>query len=324
MQSQKSPHAAGSSMTALFLLRFDRAESAEFRIAGAAVAAHQAALAARAGARDIRVVTGNNVPLTDRAWEDVRRACPSARFDGYEGAPALSISGMTLIAAEALARFAHSDAQTLVWRGAAVARKTGTDGSGTLVLDDQEAVSCDDRAAAERWVLRTTAKRGDGIVSRRINRPMSQAVSRRLLQIDGIRPWHMTVVTAAIAVIMMAALVGRSYGALILAGLLFHLASLFDGVDGEIARATYRSSVAGATLDTAVDMATNLSFYLGFTLAMARLYGSRLAELGGLTLLLALVGLGLMAWLARRIGQPGFDFLKRFYMSRCATGFPKI
>lgn len=312
-------------MTALFLLRFDRAESAECRIAGAAVAAHQVALAARAGAGDIRVVTVNNVPLADDAWDDVRRACPFARFDGYEGSPAISVSGTVLIDADALALFAESEAQILVWRGAPVARKTGTGGTGTLVLDDGEAVSCDDRAAAERWVLRRTAKKGDGIVSRRINRPMSQAVSRYLLRIDGIRPWHMTVVTAAIAVAMMGALMmDWGYGALILAGLLFHLASVIDGVDGEIARATYRSSVAGATLDTSVDMATNLSFYLGFTLAMTRLYGARVAELGGLTLVLALLGLGAMALLARRIGQPGFDFLKRFYMARCATGFPRV
>src|SRR3954466_4396335 len=149
MQSEKSPFPAGSSMTALFLLRFDRAESAECRIAGVAIAAHLAALADRAGARDIRVVTANTAPLADDAWDDVRRACPSARFDGYEGAPAISVSGTTLIAAEALARFAESEAQILVWRGAPVARKTGTDGSGTLILADKEAASCDDRAAAE-------------------------------------------------------------------------------------------------------------------------------------------------------------------------------
>jgi CDP-L-myo-inositol myo-inositolphosphotransferase len=311
-------------MTALFLLRFDRAESAEFRISGAAVAAHLAAIAARAGARDIRVVTGNGAPLTDAAWDDVHRACPSARFDGYEGAPALSVSGRTLIGPEALARFAASEAETLVWRGAAVARKTGADGSGIMVVEDKEAVSCDDEGAAERWLLKATAKPGDGIVSRRVNRPISQAISRHLLRIEGIRPWHLTVVTAAIAVFMVVALLGRSYGALIIAGLLFHLASVVDGVDGEIARATYRSSVAGATFDTAVDMATNLSFYLGFTMAMARLYGPRLAMLGAVTLLLALVGLALMAWLARRTGQPGFDFLKRFYTARCASGFPRI
>jgi CDP-L-myo-inositol myo-inositolphosphotransferase len=134
----------------------------------------------------------------------------------------------------------------------------------------------------------------------------------------------MTGVTAAIAVARVVALFGKSYGALVVAGLLFHLASVVDGVDGEIARATYRSSVRGATLDTMVDMATNLSFFLGFAIAMARFYGPRLAFLGGIILLLALVGLALMAWLARRIGEPGFDFLKRFYTSRFPTGLPRI
>jgi CDP-L-myo-inositol myo-inositolphosphotransferase len=311
-------------MSALFLLRFDRAEQAERRLAGAAAAAHLAAQASRAGARDVRIVTMNGENLDDGAWADTRRACPFARFDGYEGSPAISVSGRVLVDGEALARFVESDARTLVWRGHAVAVKTGAAGGGTLALQDSEAVSFDDPAAAERWVLRGTAKPSDGIVSRRINRPVSQAISRILLRIDGIRPWHMTAVTGAIAIAMAIALLGRSYGALMLAGLLFHLASVVDGVDGEIARATYRSSVGGATLDTAVDMATNLSFYLGFTMAMGRLYGPRLVELGSLTFLLALLGVGVMAWLARRIGQPGFDFPKRFYIARFSSGFPRI
>jgi CDP-L-myo-inositol myo-inositolphosphotransferase len=228
-----------------------------------------------------------------------------------------------LVAPDALCDFAESDAQILIWRGQPVARKTAG-GAGTLILDDHEAVSCDDRDAAERWLLKRTSKPGDGIVSRLINRPISQAMSRYLLRIDGIRPWHMTVVTALFAMAMMVALVSRGYGALIAAGLLFHAASVIDGVDGEIARASYRSSAAGATLDTSVDMATNISFYLGFTLSMVRLYGVRVAALGGLTLVLALLGLGIMAWLARRIGQHGFDFLKRFYTTRFATGFPRV
>lgn len=310
-------------MIGLFLLRFERAEQAERRIAGAAIGAHLAALADRAGAHDIRIVTVNDVPLKADAWDDVRRACPSARFDGYEGALAVSVSGRTLIAADALREFAGSNAETLIWRGQPVARKTAG-GAGTLILEDDEAVSCDDRAAAERWLLRRTSKPGDGIVSRRINRPISQAISRYLLRIEGIRPWHMTVVTALFAMAMIVALVSRGYGALIAAGLLFHAASVIDGVDGEIARASYRSSAAGATLDTSVDMATNISFYLGFTLAMIRLYGVRVAALGGLTLVLALLGLGIMAWLARRTGQHGFDFLKRFYTTRFATGFPRV
>ncbi|HEY1605563.1 MAG TPA: CDP-alcohol phosphatidyltransferase family protein [Allosphingosinicella sp.] len=311
-------------MIGLFLLRFERAEQAERRIAGAAVAAHLAALADKAGAHDIRIVTANDVPLKAKAWDDVRRACPSARFDGYEGAPAVSVSGRMLVAPDALRDFAESGAETLIWRGQPVARKAAAPGTGSLLIEDDEAVSCDDRDAAERWLLRRTSKPGDGIVSRRINRPISQTISRYLLRIDGIRPWHMTVVTALFAMAMIVALVSSGYGALIAAGLLFHAASVIDGVDGEIARASYRSSAAGATLDTSVDMATNVSFYLGFTLAMARLYGFRVEMLGGCTLGLALLGLGIMAWLARRTGQHGFDFLKRFYTTRFAAGFPRV
>jgi phosphatidylglycerophosphate synthase len=311
-------------MTGLFVIRFDGAEQAERRIAGAAIAAHFVAQACRTGARDIRVTTASGVNLSDLAWADIHRACPSARFDGYDGGPGLCASGRTLVASGALERFIESDAHSLVWRGEPVAVKNGSAGTGTMVLDDAEAVACRDGDAAERWVLRTTTKSGDGIVSRRLNRPVSQAISRQLLRIEGIRPWHMTIVTAAIAVAMVIALLGKGYGALIVAGLLFHLASVIDGVDGEIARATYRSSVRGATLDTSVDMATNLSFYLGFTLAMGRFYGPRVGGLGGVTLVLALLGLVLMAWLARRIGEPGFDFLKRFYTSRFAVGMPRL
>lgn len=51
---------------------------------------------------------------------------------------------------------------------------------------------------------------------------------------------------------------GQLWGAL-----LFQLASVTDGVDGEIARATFRATPQGATFDSLVDAATNLSFFAG-------------------------------------------------------------
>ena len=51
--------------------------------------------------------------------------------------------------------------------------------------------------------------------------------------------------------------------ALCLGAILFQVASIVDGVDGEIARATKRSSKLGASLDTAVDAATNFTFIAG-------------------------------------------------------------
>ena len=92
-------------MTGLFVIRFDGAEQAERRIAGAAVAAHLVAQACRTGARDIRVTTASGANLSDRAWADIHRACPSARFDGYDGGPGLCASGRVLVSAAALDQF---------------------------------------------------------------------------------------------------------------------------------------------------------------------------------------------------------------------------
>jgi len=49
----------------------------------------------------------------------------------------------------------------------------------------------------------------------------------------------------------------------LIGALLFQAASMFDGVDGEIARATYRTSRSGAALDSAIDAATNFAAMLG-------------------------------------------------------------
>ena len=53
---------------------------------------------------------------------------------------------------------------------------------------------------------------------------------------------------------------------LILGGILFQAASVIDGVDGEMARATFRATDFGKTLDSAVDMATNFLFVSALTL----------------------------------------------------------
>jgi CDP-L-myo-inositol myo-inositolphosphotransferase len=316
---QRSSGAGGS-----FVLRFDDAEAAETRIAGAAAAAHLAASACAAGGGDVMVATADGAPLSAEAWDDINRACPLARPWIADGAPAPSISGRMLVRADALRRFLASDAGTFCLGNETIA--TNPIGSkGTLQAREGDAVAIADTGRAARWVLRGTAKAGDGIISRYLNRPVSQALSQLLLYIPGVRPWHLTVVTAIIGVAMMAALLWGNYAGLVVGGLLFHLASVVDGVDGEIARATYRSSARGATLDTAVDMATNLCFYLGFTIALTRLYGPAQAKLGGFSFVLASIGLAMMVWLSRRIGPPGnFDFIKRHYRAKCPNGVPRL
>jgi phosphatidylglycerophosphate synthase len=322
MKSEKILFPAGSAVGAAFVIRFDGGEVAGSRVAGVAAAAHVAGEAARAGLRDVGIAVADGEPLSRRAWADLLRACPGARAVPADVPAAVTVSGRTIVAAEALRRFLHSDAARLRWHGEVVAVKADG-GSGAIDLASSEAVAAEDEAAATRWVLRRTGKASDGVVSKTLNRPLSQTLSRLLLRVDSVRPWHMTAVTAALAVLMLALLLRGSYGGLILGGILFHLVSVLDGVDGEIARATYRSSASGAALDTAVDMATNLSFYFAFTLSMTRIFGKVQAAVGAVSFAAAVAGLCLMAWLARRLGEPGsFDFLKRYYISKFPSGLP--
>lgn len=117
--------------------------------------------------------------------------------------------------------------------------------------------------AAGRAIIRATAKPGDGLVSRRLNRPLSQAASRLLLRWGGMRPGHATALTALIALAMLACLLSGTPAGLAAGAVLFQLASIADGIDGEIARATHRTSPRGASLDSVTDGLTNCGFLFG-------------------------------------------------------------
>lgn len=168
-------------------------------------------------------------------------------------------------------------------------------------------------------ILKATGKDSDGPVAKWLNRPVSQRLSRLLLRIPGFLPLHATLGTVAIATIMFLALIVGGKTGFIVGALLFHAASVFDGVDGEVARATFRSSDAGASLDSAVDVGTNILFFVGCTINLA-LAGNANAALLGLWGLGAF-SLGLIEIGRRTLAahQPlGFDLLKHHYEGRFA------
>ena len=171
----------------------------------------------------------------------------------------------------------------------------------------------------EAAILRATGKESDGPIAKWLNRPMSQRLSRLLLRIPGFLPLHATLGTVAIATMMFLALILGGTTGFIAGALLFHAASVFDGVDGEVARATFRSSNTGASLDSAVDVATNILFFVGCTINLA-LAGNANAALLGLWGLGAFT-LGLIEIGRRTLAadQPlGFDLLKHHYEGRFA------
>lgn len=171
---------------------------------------------------------------------------------------------------------------------------------------------------AARAIIRGTAKPGDGIVSRHLNRPLSQAASALLLRFAWVRPGHATALTALVALAMIAALaILPGELGLITGAVLFQIASIADGIDGEIARATYRSSARGAAWDSGVDAATNLGFLVGLVGNLWHDGRSEEALIGVAGLALLLGGMTTLGLYARARGEPlHFDGAKRMLDER--------
>lgn len=157
---------------------------------------------------------------------------------------------------------------------------------------------------AGRRIIRDTAKAGDGIVSRNLNRPISQTLTRLLLTwFPSIRPLHATCGTGVLAVIMTLVLLSCSPGGLVWGALLFQTASIFDGVDGEIARATFRSSPRGAAIDSLIDALTNLAFVAGVSWNLHCQGQERAGGAGAVGLVMMAIGLWLLGRRGRKDGR---------------------
>ena len=254
------------------IVTFASGAAASRRVAGVAAAARIVRELAEAGFARAWLVLPSGDRLSEGAAEDVRRLSGALDARETHEAPAdpeaTHLPGDRLIAPATIGKL-----------------------TAGLNLDSPD---------ADRAILRSTAKASDGPVSRSLNRPVSRAISALFLKIPGFRPMHATVGTVIIALVMFAALVAGGPWGLIAGGLLFHAASIFDGVDGEVARATFRTSPLGASLDSIVDVGTNVLFIFGATLNLGAQGVDLAYVLGGLGLGLFAFGLGIISWRGRR------------------------
>ncbi len=125
-------------------------------------------------------------------------------------------------------------------------------------------VSTSERVEAARRALeRATEKPTDGNVSRKFNRPISRFFSNIFARM-GLLPGHASAMCLAIGVAAAWSLAQPSRLGLAIGGLLFQFASVFDGVDGEMARVSLRESPAGAKIDTSVDNFTYIACLIAF------------------------------------------------------------
>ncbi len=151
-----------------------------------------------------------------------------------------------------------------------------TGGRFWIDVDTPEAYS-----KAEDLLCRALIKPTDGLVSRLLNRPISLAISRKLVNTD-ISPNRITLFSFFLSLVSALFLSMGNYLATLLGGLLVQLSSIIDGCDGEVARLKYRASEYGAWLDSVLDRYSDAFILLGATVGLYRygLWGMELWILG--------------------------------------------
>jgi 1L-myo-inositol 1-phosphate cytidylyltransferase / CDP-L-myo-inositol myo-inositolphosphotransferase len=120
----------------------------------------------------------------------------------------------------------------------------------------------DDVRIAKRLLRRSLGKQEDGPVSRLLNRPVSTRLSMALAKL---RPSPDLVSAIALLLAIVAAAV-LAKGAGVVGGVLVHLASVVDGMDGEVARLQLRARPLGAFLDGLADRLGDAAIVAGLGL----------------------------------------------------------
>ena len=147
-------------------------------------------------------------------------------------------------------------------------------------------------------------KPSDRFVLKWIKCHLSARVTPRLAAVPGVRPWMVTVFSAALGVVA-GVVFAMGWGAA--AGVLAGVAQVLDGVDGQLARLTGRQTRGGAFLDSVLDRYADGAMVLGIIVYLIRLPAPipawSLLALG----FLALAGSGNISYSSARAESLGLD-----------------
>lgn len=128
-----------------------------------------------------------------------------------------------------------------------------------------------DIARAERNLFRSLGKPSDGVVSRRLNRPVSTWISLRLSHM-GATPNQATLLTLCISLAGAACLADGGRFWVVTGLMLYQIASMVDGCDGELARVGFRESRQGARFDAQLDRLSSGLFFGGLVAGLWRIH----------------------------------------------------
>lgn len=210
-----------------------------------------------------------------------------------------------------------------------------SDGTLVTALDTthsycQPGLSCRITAAGqigilEHFLCELLRMGANGLIARHVNKRLSIPLSRILARWR-VSPHAITVGNMLIGLAAGIGTAGVTYFGLLVGGVLFQIASIMDGCDGEVAKLTHRTSRFGQVIDTASDNLALVSFFVGLSIHHFRVSGDwrsflwGAAMLGGLGALLGI----LIPFLRRFSNSASLATFDREYMEPLARRLPPI
>jgi len=153
-----------------------------------------------------------------------------------------------------------------------------------------------DQRVAERHLLRGLIKDTEAFMSRHFERPMSLAITRRLVS-RAITPNAMTAVSVGIGLLGAPFFLSSYWGYQLVGALLFLAHSILDGCDGELARLRFQESRWGGILDFWGDNVVHVAVFacmgVGWSLSVGEAWP---LWLGALAILGAICSAGFVYW----------------------------
>ena len=147
-----------------------------------------------------------------------------------------------------------------------------------------------DLKEAKKRMLKSLARREDGVVSRLLNRKISTRISSRLVS-RNISPNAISWMVFFIGVLAASLFLSGEYPFIALGGLIVQLVSILDGCDGEIAKLKFLRSSYGALLDSVLDRYVDALLIACLTYGYWHIVGDGLLWLVGLAALMGSLGI---------------------------------
>lgn len=171
-----------------------------------------------------------------------------------------------------------------------------------------------DRVEARRKVFLATMKPTDGMYAR-TNRRVSIPISTFLAAFTPVTANMVTIFTFGVSALSGWLFSQGGYRPMLLASVVSWIASMLDGVDGELARAKFQASRLGAWLEMTCDYAYYMIIFVGMSVGVARQFNDTFwLWLGAGALLGSILTFTLVARWNRRYyretrgHQPGYGF----------------